>query len=50
MADKKEVMKGELTKKFKERDKQLDDIYDMMGTANTAAKKNKPKKKSFFNP
>lgn len=46
MADK--TMNGELTKKFKERDQQLDEIYNMMGTANTKAQKEKPKKKSWF--
>lgn len=45
--EKKEVMKGELNKKFKERDAQLDEIYDMMGTAKSKAKKQK--KKSFLN-
>ena len=48
MADKKkEMMKGELTKKLKERDNQLDEIYEMMGTAHSKAKK--ATKKSFLN-
>lgn len=43
----KEVMSGELNKKFKERDSQLEEIYNMMGTAKT--KEKKKKKKSIFN-
>jgi hypothetical protein len=47
---KKEVAIGELNKRFKERDNQLEEIYNMMGTAKTKAVEKKPKKKSIFNP